>query len=91
MYTKITQIKNPTGLHARPTSYFVACAGKFKSRIFIKRNGIDEDEVDAKSIVMILSLGLAQGEEIQISARGEDEASAVDALISLVESGFGEI
>jgi phosphocarrier protein HPr len=90
MYTKITQIKNPTGLHARPASDFVACAREFKSRIFIKRNGIDEDEVDAKSIVMILSLGLAQGEEIQISARGEDEASATDTLIALVESGFGE-
>ena len=90
MYTKTTKIKNPTGLHARPASDFVACAAKFKSSILIKIIG-DENEVDAKSIVMILTLGLAQGTEIQISAHGEDEAAAVDTLIALVESGFGEL
>ncbi len=90
MYTKNTKIINRTGLHARPASDFVACAKTFRSKILIKRTG-GEDEVDAKSIVMLLSLGLSQGEGIAISAQGEDEARAVDTLIDLVNSAFGEV
>lgn len=89
MYSRKTVVKNRTGLHARPASDFIAAAGKFKSKITIKRVG-EEDEANAKSIVMLLSLGLGQGTEIEISARGEDEVDAVNALIDLVESGFGE-
>ena len=89
MYSRKTVVKNRTGLHARPASDFIAAAGKFKSKITIKRVG-EEDEANAKSIVMLLSLGLSQGTEIEIAARGEDEVDAVDALVALVESGFGE-
>ena len=89
MYSRKTVIKNRTGLHARPASDFIAAAGKFKSKITIKRVG-DEDEANAKSIVMLLSLGLGQGTEIELAARGEDEIDAVDALIALIDSGFGE-
>ena len=46
--------------------------------------------VNAKSIMGIMSLGLAQGDELTISANGEDEEAAVNALVELVESGFGE-
>jgi len=38
----------------------------------------------------IMSLGLGQGEEIVVKAEGADDAAAVDALVELIESGFGE-
>ncbi len=89
MYSKRTVIKNKTGLHARPASEFIAMASKFQSRITNKKLSEDED-ANAKSIVMLLSLGLAQGEEVEIVAKGEDEVEAVDKLIALIDSKFGE-
>jgi PTS hybrid protein len=75
---------NPSGLHARPAAEFVKHASKFSSTIQI--NG-----VDAKSLLRIMGLGLAQGSTVSILATGPDAAEAVDALISLVDSGFGEL
>lgn len=89
MTKKTTKIINKTGLHARPASDFVQAAGKFQSDISIKRVG-DEEEANAKSIIFLLSLGLCQGEEVEISADGSDEAEAVDQLVKLIQSGFGE-
>lgn len=90
MYSKATLVKNPSGLHARPASSFVTCAGKFKSKITIKRTGEEKDGVNAKSIIMLLTQGFCKNEEVEISAIGEDEVQAVDALINLIDSGFGE-
>lgn len=90
MYKKTTTILNKSGLHARPASDFVKEAGKFSSKITIKR--LDEDEeANAKSIVFLLSLGIGQGIEVEISAKGDDEQQAVDSLVALIESGFGEL
>lgn len=89
MYSKRTVIKNKTGLHARPASEFIAMASKFQSRITIKKLSAGQD-ANAKSIVMLLSLGLNQGEEVELVAKGEDEVEAVDELIALIDSGFGE-
>jgi phosphocarrier protein len=90
MYARSTTVANRTGLHARPASDFIACASKFKSKITIKR--VDEDdEANAKSIVMLLSLGLGQGTEVLLTAKGEDEVEAVDTLIELIDSKFGEV
>jgi phosphocarrier protein len=90
MVAKKTVIKNKTGLHARPASEFVQAATKFKSNINIRRVAEEDDEANAKSIIFLLSLGLCQGEEVEVSADGEDENEAVDALIALIDSGFGE-
>lgn len=90
MYKKTTTILNKSGLHARPASDFVKEAGKFGSKITIRR--LDEDEeANAKSIVFLLSLGIGQGVEVELSAKGEDEQQAVDSLVALIESGFGEL
>lgn len=90
MYKQTTKIINPTGLHARPASDFVSTAKKFTSKIKIKDLTSDELPGNAKSIVTVLSLGLVKGTDIEISAEGEDEETAVKALIELVDSGFGE-
>ena len=82
-----TTIENKTGIHARPASVFVQKASSFKSKIQLKAKG---KTVDAKSILMIMSMGLVKGTEITICADGPDEADAVAALKKLVDDKFGE-
>lgn len=91
MYTKVTTVCNPTGLHARPATEFVTEAKKYKSRITIQNTQeTEEDAVNAKSVVLLLSLGLGQGTQVKLAAEGEDEQEAVEALAALIDSGFGE-
>ena len=73
--------------HARPASIFVQTATKFKSKIQLQAKG---KTIDAKSILMIMSMGLVKGTEVTIIADGPDEAEAVKALKDLIESKFGE-
>ncbi len=82
-----TTIENKTGIHARPASLFVQTASKFKSKVQIKAKG---KTVDAKSILMIMSMGLVKGTEITLAADGPDEAEAVKTLKELVDNKFGE-
>ena len=82
-----TTIENKTGIHARPASVFVQKASSFKSKVQLKAKG---KTVDAKSILMIMSMGLVKGTEITICADGPDEKEAVDALKALVDAKFGE-
>ena len=91
MTTRETTVKNKTGLHARPASAFVEAASKFKSTIKIKNVDKNSAEVNAKSIIKLLTLSMSQGTTIRISATGEDEEEAVNALIELVDGGFGEL
>ncbi|MEF9991053.1 MAG: HPr family phosphocarrier protein [Romboutsia sp.] len=84
---KIVSIKNASGLHARPAGMFVKKAAEFKSTVEVLAKG---KTVNAKSIMGIMSLGLAQGDELTVVANGEDQEVAVAALVELVESGFGE-
>ncbi len=78
---KVT-IKNKTGLHARPASKFVQKASQFNSEITIIS---DEDEVNAKSIMGVMSLGIAKDTEIKIKAEGGDAEKALSELIEFVE------
>ena len=80
-------ILNKTGIHARPASVFVQTASKFKSKVQIKAKG---KACDAKSILMIMSMGLTRGTEITIRAEGPDAYDAVNSLIKLVADKFGE-
>ena len=50
----------------------------------------EDDTVNAKSIINLLSLGLSQGEEVELVAEGSDEKEAVDSLVALIDSKFGE-
>lgn len=83
MYSKEITLVNATGLHARPASDFVTLAGKFKSSIHIQRSD-EERKYNGKSMVMLMTLGLAQGESATIYAEGEDEKEAVESLADLV-------
>lgn len=89
MVTKTTIVKNHPGLHARPAALFTQAASKFESKILISRVGSDK-KANAKSIMMLLSLSISQGEQVEISAEGTDEQEAVDYLIELIDKGLGE-
>ena len=91
MYSKCVIMRNPSGLHARPASEFVAKAKGFQSKISVRRPGDDSFLGNAKSIIIMLSMGVGQGDSIEILADGPDEQQAVESLTALVESGFCEI
>ncbi|HCJ2906911.1 TPA: HPr family phosphocarrier protein [Clostridioides difficile] len=84
---KVVSIKNASGLHARPAGMFVKKAAEFKSTVEVVAK---DKTVNAKSIMGIMSLGLAQGEELKLVVNGEDEEVALATMVELVESGFGE-
>lgn len=90
MYAKTTSVINPTGLHARPASVFSRAAGTYASRVWVRNVTKDKQLADAKSVLMVMAQGIACGNEVEVSAEGEDEARAVDELVALIESGFGE-
>jgi phosphotransferase system HPr (HPr) family protein len=81
------RIVNRLGLHARAAARFVHTANRFRSRITVARDG---RSMDGKSILGILLLAASQGTRLLVSAEGEDEAPAVEALAALVDGGFGE-
>ena len=81
--TGAATLVNAAGLHARPAAEFVRLASTFDAQITV--NG-----VDAKSLLRIMSLGLGKGKTVGLGATGPDARAAVDALVALVDSGFGE-
>jgi phosphocarrier protein len=87
MISRTVTVVNQLGLHARAAAKFVHLATRFESQIRVIR---DAKVMDGKSIMGILLLAAARGTAITVEAAGADEQAAVDALVQLVESGFGE-
>ena len=87
MYTKDVMVQNQVGLHARPATFFIQKANEYKSSIWVEK---EERRVNAKSLLGVLSLGIIGGTTIRIIADGSDEQTAVEGLVSLVQSGFTE-
>jgi phosphocarrier protein len=87
MTSKAVTVSNQLGLHARAAARFVHVATRFVSQIRVAR---ESKVMDGKSIMGILLLAAARGTTLTISAEGRDEADAVETLVRLVESGFGE-
>lgn len=87
MFVKDVTVENQVGLHARPATFFIQKANEFKSSIWVEK---EERRVNAKSLLGVLSLGIVSGTPIRVIADGSDEKAAVEALVSLVESGFSE-
>ncbi|WP_371380814.1 HPr family phosphocarrier protein [Sporomusa aerivorans] len=74
-------ILNKHGLHARPATLWVQAAAKYQSSIRLKTA---DREVDGKSLLAILSLGLSAGSTVQLMVDGPDAEAAADALTQLV-------
>lgn len=77
MTTKKMTINIPTGLEARPVAILVQVASKFESSIYIE---CENKKVNAKSIMGMMNLGLASGEDVIVSANGNDENEAVSDI-----------
>lgn len=71
-------VADPVGLHARPAALFVRLAGTFESRITV--NG-----ASGASVLEIMSLGVAQGDTVHLTAVGEDARAAIAALTDMLE------
>ena len=87
MFTKNVTITNTIGLHARPATFFIQKANSYKCSVWVEK---DERKVNAKSLLGVLSLGIAKGMTITLIADGQDEENAINGLVELVETGFAE-
>lgn len=87
MKTRDVVITNTSGLHARPATFFIQKANSYKSSIWVEKDG---RKVNAKSLLGVLSLGIAKGMTIKLMADGQDEEAAVSGLEALINSGFSE-
>ena len=83
----IVTVVNRKGLHARASAAFVRCAEKFKATITVTRDG---QAVGGTSIMGLMMLAAGPGSQLHISAEGPDGPEALDAIVTLVETGFGE-
>lgn len=87
MITKEVIIANRAGIHARPAAMIVKVANKFKSNILLAK---DDDEINAKSIMGIITLAATYQTVLTLKADGEDEAEAVEAISKIFENKFEE-
>jgi len=84
---RIVIISNKAGIHVRPAAKIAELANKFKSDILLNKDGV---EVNAKSIMDVLTLAAGEGTRIIIKAEGEDANSALNELEALINSKFSE-
>lgn len=87
--TTIT-VRHPVGLHARPAAVFAKTAQRFQANIMIKNVTCDSSLVNAKSVIGLFKAAVGQDHVIQITADGDDERAALDALQDLIANNFGE-
>ena len=81
---------NRRGLHARAAARFVAMAERFAASVEVARAETPGDSVSARSIMGLMMLGVGQGSALALHAQGWDAKEALEALATLVESGFDE-
>jgi len=84
---KRLEIKNRLGLHARASALLVQTVNQFSCDVKI---GKDDQVVNARSIIGVLTLGAAKGTKIRVEAKGDDAQAALIAIEQLVEDKFGE-
>jgi phosphocarrier protein HPr len=90
MLERQLSIINPLGLHARAAAHLVRMANRFRCRITLKRDDTGVT-ANAKSILSVLHLAAGHNVKIRLTADGEDEAEAIEAIEKLFLDGFGEM
>ena len=88
MKSRDVVITNASGLHARPATFFIQKANCYKCTLWVEK---DDRKVNAKSLLGVLSLGIAKGMTVTLIAEGPDEADALAGLAALIDSGFVEV
>ena len=87
-HTKRLKIVNDLGLHGRAAAKIVELTGRYRSKLYFKKDG--HNEVDGSSILSILTLACPNGTEIEARAVGEDSEELLEDLNRLFERKFGE-
>ena len=87
MISREITITNTIGLHARPATFFIQKANGYKSSVWVEK---EDRKVNAKSLLGVLSLGIAKGMSVTLSADGQDEELALQGLQALINSGISE-
>ena len=80
-------IVNELGLHARSAAKIAQLAQLAVADVWLEK---DEAQADATSIIDLLSLGCAQGTQVTVTISDGQDLTILDALVNLIESGFGE-
>lgn len=83
-------IQHASGLHARPAAQFVKMAASFPCLITVRNLAKDKPAVNAKSVLSVITLGVSQGNQVEVTAEGDRAAEALTALQDLVAANFGE-
>ena len=87
MVKREIKVTNKLGLHARASAKLTQMASKYRSDVFLARNG---RRVNAKSIMGVMMLAAGVGSVVELEVNGPDEAEASDALEKLFADKFGE-
>lgn len=87
MIEKEIEVVNRAGIHTRPASMIVKTTAKYKSDIYLIRDGFS---INAKSIIGVMTLAAEQGAKLTIRVDGPDEQEAIEDLAKLFKTGFGE-
>ena len=87
MLQQEVEIINKLGLHARASAKLTQVAGRFKSNVWVSRNG---RRVNAKSIMGVMMLAAAKGSTLVVETDGPDEDQAMKAVTHLISSRFEE-
>ncbi len=85
--TRSVVLNNKYGLHARPAAQFVELCNQFESEVLVRK---DDQEVNGKNILDIMTLGAEPGSRLDLAFTGPDAQAAAQAVVELVESHFGE-
>ncbi|WP_205687423.1 HPr family phosphocarrier protein, partial [Cellulomonas endophytica] len=76
-------VRNPLGLHARPAAVLARSMAGFDARVLV-------EGANAASVIALMKLGATGGQRLEVQGTGPQAREAVDAFVTMVESGFGE-
>lgn len=83
----VAEVANRLGLHARPSAKLTQLATQYRCEVWLERDG---RRVNAKSIMGVMMLAASQGTKLTIETEGEDSEVALQAIVELIASRFGE-
>src|SRR2546423_13990197 len=84
---KDVSITNRLDLHARPAAMFVRIASRYRSDVWVSKEG---EEVNGKSIMGLMMLAAGQGSKLRLRCEGPDADKALEELEQLIHSKFNE-
>ncbi len=87
MITATATIVNKLGLHARPSAMLVTTAARFASEVWFTKESL---RVNGKSIMGVMMLAAEKGAQLLVEVDGPDETEALQAILKVIETGFGE-